>query len=85
MSYSLYRVLARLRFVVEYTRRNTRRLRGSTRPQRAVDTKREPQLNRWLQLVAFESSFVGSPRKRFSLSPGTSNLVPRIFADGIFI
>ena len=45
-SYSLYRVLARLSFVLEYTRRNSRRLRGSTRPQRAAETKREPQLNR---------------------------------------
>ena len=62
-SYPPYRVLARLWFVLvlEYSKRRSRRLRRSTRPQRAVETKREPQLNRWLQLLAFEPSFFASP------------------------
>ena len=59
-SYPPYRVLARLWFVLvlEYSKRRSRRLRRSTRPQRAVETKREPQLRRWLQLVAFEPNLL---------------------------
>ena len=82
-SYSLYRVLARLRFVLKHTRRRSRRLIGSTRQQRAVETKREPQLNRRLQLAAFEP-FSGSASV-FLCHRGHPTRFPGISVDGILI